>query len=146
MALWTLNHSYSVDDRILNNQHSIFVGMLNEIRDTVAGEQPAEAVAKRLRALASDICNHLALMEAMMTFTRFPHINEHRACHRELARRLREFAARCEQGDRSMQAQLLSFVQESLDSQMRKQEQELGPWLHAHATNSAAGLPEMSRS
>ena len=137
MAHGTHNSRYSIGEKILENQQSIFLGILNQIRSTIARNQTPDAVGPLLRTLADDISHQLASLDAMMTLTRFPGMDEHRARHREMARHLRDFSARIEQDDDTARPELLEFTNESLSAYVQKQDTELTPWLREHGASMA---------
>jgi hemerythrin len=124
-----------VSEKVLDNQNAVFIGFLNEIHAAIESGYARGAAGPLLRTVADNIGEHLASMDAMVTFTRIPALDEHRAKQRELARQLREFAGRIERGDPNAHTELLNMVSKSLDGQTGKVTQELAGAVHQPAVD-----------
>jgi hemerythrin len=125
-------NSYSVGVQALDHQHRAIMRGLNELHEEMLGGRTNEAVAPLIRNLTSIAGAHFAAEEELMESTQFPGLAEHRAKHEELTRKIHEFIARHEMGNRAAYSQFLYFVRAYMTEHMLKEDHEYASWLAEH--------------
>ena len=89
-------------------------------------------VVPLINNLVSIAAEHFATEEGLMERSRFPGLEEHRASHQALSRRVEEFRARQETGDRAAYCQFMYFLREWMTTHMEKEDLKYAPWLVEH--------------
>jgi hemerythrin len=123
---------YSVGVRDLDRQHQAIMRGLSELHEEMMNGAAKEAVAPLITNLVALAGEHFATEEKLMDSTGFPGLADHRASHQELSRRVREFIARQEMGDRAAYSQFMYFAREWMTRHMVKEDREYAPWLAKH--------------
>ncbi len=123
---------YSVGVRDLDRQHQAIMNRLNELHEEIMSCKVNEAVVPLVQNLVSLAGEHFAAEESLMESTRFPGLADHRAKHQALTRKVGEFIARQELGDRAAYCQFMYFLREWITKHMEKEDQEYAPWLAEH--------------
>jgi hemerythrin len=90
------------------------------------------ATGTLLRSLLAYTRDHFSAEEAMMASARYPGLAAHREKHRELTRKVEEFAARFERGEVTLNVQLLNFLRDWLTKHIEGTDREYGPWMNEH--------------
>jgi hemerythrin len=85
-----------------------------------------------INSLVSLSREHFATEESLMESTQFPGLAEHRAKHQAVSKKVEEFIARQELGDRAACSQLMYFLREWMTRHMEKEDQKYAPWLAEH--------------
>lgn len=124
--------SYSVGIQTLDHQHQAIMRGLNELHEEMIGGKANEAVAPLIRNLVAIAGAHFAAEEKLMESTGFPGLVDHRVKHEELTRKIDEFIARHEMGDRAAYSQFLYFVRAYMTQHMLKEDREYAPWMAEH--------------
>jgi hemerythrin-like metal-binding protein len=106
--------------------------LLNELHEEIMNGQINEAMAPLIDKLVALSKEHFATEEMLMDSTQFPGLADHRATHQELSRKVGEFLARQELGDRAAYSQFLYFLREWITRHMEKEDQQYAPWLAEH--------------
>jgi hemerythrin-like metal-binding protein len=118
--------------RDLDRQHQTIMQLLNELHEEIMNGQINEAMAPLIDKLVALSKEHFATEEMLMDSTQFPGLADHRATHQELSRKVGEFLARQELGDRAAYSQFLYFLREWITRHMEKEDQQYAPWLAEH--------------
>jgi hemerythrin len=130
MALLTWSDDYLVGVQSLDNQHSVLFNLLNELDDAMASGQAPMRIVQMLRKLLNYARGHFSAEEAMMAAAAFPGLAQHRIQHRDLTKRVEEFEARFERGERTLNLQLLSFLRDWVTRHIQHADKEYGPWMN----------------
>jgi hemerythrin len=105
---------------------------LNELHEELMNGKVNEAVVPLINNLVSLAEEHFAAEERLMASSQFPGLADHRASHDGLSRKVGEFIARQETGDRAAYCQFMYFLREWMTRHMEKEDQEYAPWLAEH--------------
>ncbi len=130
MALLTWSDDYLVGVQTLDNQHNVLFNLLNELDAAMVGGQARKMIVQMLRKLLNYARGHFSAEEAMMAAAGFPGLAQHRIQHRNLTKRVQEFEARFERGERTVNLQLLSFLREWATRHIQDADKEYGPWMN----------------
>lgn len=112
MSLLAWDRRYSVGVKILDDQHRILIGILNDFHEAMIFGRGESAAGPLLLRLRDHVREHFPTEERLMESAQFPHLGEHREQHRKLSEKVDEFAARHERGDHGMYISLLQFLRE----------------------------------
>jgi hemerythrin len=118
--------------RDLDQQHQTIMQLLNELHEEMMNGKVNEVLAPLINKLVSLSREHFATEETLMDSTQFPGLADHRANHQELSRKVGEFIARQETGDRAAYSQFMYFLREWITRHMEKEDQQYAPWLAEH--------------
>ncbi len=130
MPLLTWNHACSVDVRAMDDQHSILMDTINELRLALLHGRGAEEVSEHLDRLIEFTRMHFWSEEQLMEQAGFPGLHDHRAeHHRMLAEMLQ--SAHCLQHGEGMQTRaMLCALREGYIEHIEGLDREYGPWLN----------------
>jgi hemerythrin len=107
---------------------------LNELHDEMMNGHMNEAVAPLIGNLVSLAQEHFVTEERLMEANQFPGLADHRAIHQALSKKVEEFIARHDNGDRAAYSQFLYFLRERFTRHMQKEDHEYGLWFAEHGT------------
>ena len=132
MALLTWNDKYSVGVQSIDKQHAVLFESLNDLHAAMMKGNAKAATATLLRNLLAYTRDHFSAEEAMMASVRYPGLAAHREKHRDLAKKVEEFADRYERGEVTLNVQLLNFLRDWLTKHIQGSDHEYGPWMNEH--------------
>jgi hemerythrin-like metal-binding protein len=135
MISFDWNSNYSVGVKDLDKQHQDIMVGLNELHEEMMNGKVNEAVAPLINHLVSLAGEHFAFEEKLMESTQFPGLADHRAYHQALSRKVGEFIARHDMGDRAAYCQFMYVLRDSMTKHMETLDQEYVPWLAEHNIN-----------
>ena len=132
MLSFSWKSKYSVGVKDLDRQHQIIMDRLDELHEGMLNGKVNEAAAPLISQLVSLAGEHFATEERLMEFTNFLGLADHRATHQQLSKRVGEFIARHDAGDRAAYCQFKYFVRDWITKHMEKEDQEYARWLAEH--------------
>jgi len=130
MALLTWNSRYSVGVKVLDSQHTVLFGLLNDLHAAMLKGQAQALTGPMLRKLAEYTRDHFSAEEKMMEAAKYPGLAAHRIKHRDLIKQVQDYGTRFERGEASLNLQLLNFLRDWLTNHIQKVDAEYGPWLN----------------
>jgi hemerythrin len=128
--IWKSTYSVGVKD--LDRQHQTIMEHLDQLHEEVLNGKVNEAVAPLINHLVSLAGEHFATEEKLMESSQFPGLADHRANHAELAKKVAEFIARHDTGDRGAYCQFMYYVRDWMTKHMENEDQLYVPWLAEH--------------
>ena len=105
---------------------------LNQLHEEMMNGHVNDAVAPLISSLALLAGTHFATEEKLMEATQFPGLADHRAKHEQLSRKVSEFLARHEMGDRAAYSQFVYYLREWMIRHMETDDQRYSQWLTEH--------------
>jgi hemerythrin len=135
MALLVWNDSYSVGVRSLDHQHTGLFESLNELHAAMMIGKANSLTGPLLHKLVDYTKKHFAAEEAMLAAAHYPMLSQHRVLHRDLIRKVNEYAARFERGEISLSVDLLNFLRDWLTTHIMKEDHQYGSWLNDHGVH-----------
>jgi hemerythrin len=130
MQLLTWNNEYSVGVQTLDNQHSMFMDLLNELHAAMESGQARSRTGTILRKLLNYTRGHFSAEEAMMASARYPGLVQHRSLHRGLTKHVEDAEARFERGEGAVNDQLLGFLRDWITHHIENSDKAYGPWIN----------------
>jgi hemerythrin-like metal-binding protein len=134
MALLTWNSRYSVGVEAMDNQHTVLFGLLNDLHAAMMRGQARILTGPLLLRLVEYTHTHFSAEEQMMAAARYPGLAIHRLKHRELIKQVEEYAARFENGEITLNLDLMNFLRDWLSNHIQVVDHEYGPWINGHAS------------
>ena len=132
MALLTWSSKYSVGVKSLDDQHTEFIGILNELHSAMLKGKAQSIAGALLTKLMNGARNHFSTEERLMESTKFAGLAEHRAEHRALTAKVDEYLARHKRGDNTMFLELLNFLRDWLTNHMQQVDKKYTAWMNEH--------------
>ena len=135
MALLAWSSKYSVGVQSMDSQHTVLFGLLNDLHAAMMKGQAQSITGALLRKLANYTHDHFTAEEAMMASARYPELAKHRMEHRDLSKRVEEFAARYERGECTLNLDLLNFLRDWLTNHIEKVDHGYCSWMNEHGVH-----------
>lgn len=131
MALMRWTENLSVGVTALDDQHKVLVESLNELHAAMMRGDAKESTGPLLAKLLDYTRRHFSAEEAFLTRTNYPKFADHCKEHKDLTRKVEEFATRYERGELSINVHLLNFLRDWLTNHIQKEDKSYGPWLNS---------------
>lgn len=140
MSFFPWSDEYSVNLRVIDNDHKDLVNTVNALHDAISSGSERSEVGQIIATLAQYVDEHFAREEALMEANAYPDLADHKCTHRYLARQVYAirtiFAAKPQQID---PAKLLHFLRHWLVTHILEEDRKYVPYLRGTA---AQGSPE----
>jgi hemerythrin len=128
MALLEWHAADAVGLREIDDQHAVFIGILNELHSAALSGQLPSVTGPLLTRLMAFAEKHFSDEEKLMKSNRYPGLALHRAKHSELSGQLAEFAARYDRHDRTMYLPMLHFLRDWLNEHLKDEDKKFAAW------------------
>lgn len=129
MPLMTWSDKYSVSNASMDAQHTMLFGMVNDLYDAMMQKKAQAVTGPLLRKLADYTKNHFAAEETLMAANKYPGLDEHKALHRDLEKKVQEFITRFDSGANALSLSLMNFLRDWLSDHILKVDQKYGVYL-----------------
>jgi len=126
----TWKASYKINIRGVDDDHSILVGLVDELEEAVLAGRGKSIVADILDRLVVYVKLHFAREERLMRAHRYPELEAHCAEHDGFARKVVEYQDDYHQGRAELSGEVLRFLSNWVVSHILGVDQKLGPYLH----------------
>lgn len=130
MALLTWNKKYSVGVQRMDDQHTGLFQMLNDLHTAMINGEANKVVGSLLQKLAKYTVEHFAAEEALMEKFGFKELARHRVLHRDLTKKVGDFAVRFERGESAINLELLNFLRNWLTTHIEQEDKKYGVWMN----------------
>ena len=132
MALMKWDKSYSVGVQAIDSQHNALFDIINELHGAMMVGQAHSMTGPLLRKLLEYTNTHFSAEEEMMTAAEYPGLAAHKLQHRELIKQVKDYIARYEQGESTLNLHLLNFLRDWLTNHIQQEDMEYSPWMKEH--------------
>jgi len=129
MVLVPWDRRYSVGVAVLDDQHRILVGILNDFHAAMISGRGESSAGPLLCRLQEHVSKHFPAEEKLMESAKFPGLAKHREYHRNLCEKVEEFVARHKKGDHGMYISLLYFLREWQKQHLLLHDREYIPYM-----------------
>ncbi len=124
------SEALEVGHPIIDYDHQMLIGLVNELDRAVQMGQGAEKVAQVLDRLSQDIETHFAREEKLFEQTAYPLVEKHKQHHRDIENLVRTFQAAYEENPASIDLnKLLKFLKEWLMKHIGKLDKGYAPYV-----------------
>lgn len=135
MALLKWSDKYSVGVNSIDQQHSGLFAMVNELHDAMMKGQAKGVTEGLLKKLVKYTEEHFSYEERAMETTWYAGLASQRKRHNELTGQVKEFMARYERGDSTINVELLRFLSDWLTKHIQFEDKQYGPWMKQHGVS-----------
>jgi len=125
---WTQDLSVGVPE--LDAQHQRWIGMINELHDTLLHGDAEDLVAitgRMLRAMGEYVEEHFRTEEAYMEKIGFPGLDAHREVHHRFAQRIQRYIAEHEDGTSILNTSLMKELMNWLTDHIATMDKQYAP-------------------
>ncbi len=125
---WSEELSVGVPE--MDAQHQRWIGMINELHDTLLHGEADDLVGitgRLLREMAAYVDEHFRDEEAYMERTGFAGLDEHRRIHRRFSERVQRYLAEHESGLTLLNTTLMKELENWLFDHILNQDKQYGP-------------------
>ncbi|MEH6824533.1 MAG: bacteriohemerythrin [Motiliproteus sp.] len=129
MSLFVFDDSLKLGIKALDEQHSRFIGYINDTWDALDQGKPQDEFLYILNRLLDYAMEHLSAEEALMQEHDYPDYAAHKALHNETAADLFEFDLRLLAGDPEESRAFLQFLTDWLNNHIRVTDRALAAFL-----------------
>ena len=130
MTLLTWSHECIVGVRAMDDQHSILMEALNELRHMLVQGRERREISEQMERLVEFTQLHFTCEEQLLEQQGYPGVAEHRADHKRLFHQIKgtlEHAKHCD--DLEIQS-LLQFLRGWYMEHIEGPDKQYGPWLN----------------
>lgn len=137
MSFFPWSDEYSVNLRVVDNDHKDLVNTVNALHDAISSGSERSEIGRIIGTLAQYVDEHFAREEALMEANDYPDLADHKCTHRHLARQVYAirtiFAAKPQKID---PAKLLLFLRDWLVTHILEEDRKYVPYLRGTAARS----------
>ena len=130
MALVVWSDKLSVGVKSIDEQHTVLFNAVNDLHAAMMKGQSRAVIGDLLRTLLDYTRFHFDAEEEMMAKANYPQLATHRIKHRELTKKVEDFAARYERSDVTVSTHLSSFLSDWLCKHIQGTDKEYGPYMN----------------
>ena len=128
MALLTWSSKYSVGVKALDQQHSAFMEILNQLHAAMMAGKANSIAGPLLKKLADQSRDHFAAEESLFEATKYPELARHRALHLDGVKQIEDFTARFNRGDNTLYLPLLRSMRDWLSDHVLTEDKKYSQW------------------
>ncbi len=110
MALLTWDESYSVHVREIDEQHKVWVRMLNNLHDAMREGKGRDKVGETLAGLVQYTKTHFATEEKLLRAAGYPFHGEHKKIHEDMTGQVESLLQRYQKGDLTLTFDVMDFL------------------------------------
>lgn len=130
MTLLTWSHACSVGVRAMDDQHSILMDAMNELRLAVLSGRGREQMSELLDRLIEFTRMHYWSEERLLEENGYPGLAAHRVAHHSLLAQMLEAAHRLQYGEGVAMGEVLDQMRDRYMEHTEVVDQEYGLWLN----------------
>ena len=127
MALIVWSDKLSVGIPAIDAQHGILVDTINELHDAMLKGQAKSLTEPLLRNLIAYTRDHFSAEEAIMAAANYTGLEEHRARHRDLTKKVESYTQRFACGEFALTVHLLNFLRDWLTNHIQREDRAYSP-------------------
>jgi hemerythrin len=131
MALFEWTEDYSVNVRILDDQHRKLVGMVNELHDAISTGTEQPALKEILKGLLDYTAYHFVSEERLLQKYEYPGLDRHKAEHETLTWKVLDLRSRYERGEGVEPREVLDFLTGWLKDHILNSDRQYGTFLNS---------------
>ncbi len=130
MTLLTWNHECAVGVRAMDDQHSILLDTLNELRLALVRGRGREQIVESFDRLVEFTRMHFGSEEQLLEQAKYPQLEEHRAAHHKLLAEILQRGRGMQFGEGAQTHHLLGFLRDSYLDHMGSLDRLYGEYLN----------------
>jgi hemerythrin len=131
MALMTWNASYSVNVKLIDEQHKKWIDILNELHDAMKSGKGKDKLGGILAELVEYTKVHFAMEERLMQQSGYPHFEGHQRIHADMAREVETLYSRYRAGEPVLSIDVMQFLKNWLSEHIMTTDKNYSPFLNS---------------
>jgi len=135
---WSASHEVFVPD--IDDEHKEIFDAVTDLRKALTGDSALTDIVRLTSRLAACVVDHFSHEERLMRAARYDSLRWHKQQHEAARRRVSQFAAQIEQGDRTAGLALVDYLSSWLANHTRLADRMMGAFLR----NQRLGLGKMT--
>jgi hemerythrin len=132
MALVVWTDKLSVGVKSIDEQHTVLFDTINDLHAAMMKGQARAIIGELLCRLLVYTRNHFSAEEEMMDRAQYAGLSLHKVLHRNLTKKVEDFAARYKKGEITLSQDVSEFLSDWLKTHIQNEDQAYGPWLNDH--------------
>lgn len=133
MSLLIWSHVYSVGVEIVDEQHKVLMGLINEIHDMQMRDDPLSNMNMVLHKLVDYTIYHFQTEQKLFQELGYPEHEEHKGFHDKLIEEVSGFVKLFESGDAAAREKLMLFLTDWLKDHILGEDKKFGKYHNAMA-------------
>ncbi len=129
MAMVQWSDEYSVGIQEIDEQHQIWIGLINELYAALARKDAHDKIGAVLKRLVDYTKIHFALEECLMRIIGYPSYEAHKRIHETLVRQVVEVQEKYQAGDGRIGIELLFLLRDWLLDHIQEEDTSYAPYL-----------------
>jgi hemerythrin len=135
VTILTRNYACTVGVRAMDNQHSILMDTMNELRLAVMHGSGPERVGEVLGRLVEFTRMHFFNEEQLLEQYDFPGLDRHRAEHQHILDQALLSTHRVRYGEKMQTSSWFYFLSDAYAGHIEELDRQYGPWLNARGAD-----------
>lgn len=124
------NHCYTVGVRAMDDQHSILLDTINELKIALTRGQGRDQIAEKFDQMIEFMRMHFASEEQLLERIHYEGLAEHRSAHHKLLAEMLQAAHQMQHGEGLQTGRFLALVRESFLQHIEETDRPYGPALN----------------
>lgn len=129
--LFPWSDSYSVQITLIDSQHKVLVGLINELHQAMVTRTGKEHLGKILSELIKYVRSHFAAEEGLLQSTHYPDSANHQAEHGRFTATVQEFQNKFQKNEVGLTVEVMDFLKDWLVNHIMRVDKQYVPHLHA---------------
>ena len=131
MPLLTWNDDYSVHIDEIDEQHKLWVRMLNDLHDAMKAGKGKDKVGETLSGLVNYTKVHFAKEEELMRSAGYRYFAEHKRIHEDMVKEVESLLTRYKSGELVITLEVMQFLKNWLSEHILLTDKNYGPYLNS---------------
>lgn len=131
MSLMEWNQKFSVNVKEIDEQHKKWIGILNELHDSMRAGKGSATVGKVLDELVDYTKVHFTTEERLMQANAYPHFAGHKRIHENMVREVEQLREKYRSGSSVLTIEVMQFLKNWLSEHITGTDQSYSPYLNS---------------
>ncbi len=132
MPILSWKPEYSVDIKLIDEQHKKLIETINMLYDAMERREAKSVLSEVLNRLIEYVTFHFDLEEKYMVEFKYPGYNEHKEAHKYCTDRVLGFMKKFEAGEQMLSVEMLDFLVNWLHTHMLEMDQKYAVFFREH--------------
>ncbi len=129
--LFPWKDTYSVNIGIVDSQHKILVGLINELHQAMMTGTAKEQLGKILTNLIKYTQGHFQAEEGLMQSKQYPDLVNHKAEHQQFKQTIVDFQTKFQKNEIGLTSEVMDFLKDWLIKHIMGVDKKYGPYLNS---------------
>lgn len=130
MALIDWSDNYSVNVKVMDDQHKKLINIINELNDSMKAGRSKDVMEKILKGLVDYTITHFSAEETLMKNNNYPGYTNQKSQHEALIKKVQDYQSKYQSGRMVMGVEIMSFLKDWLLNHISGSDKKYGPFLN----------------